>query len=160
MKKNSLQTTHYPKTNLSTNLFGRTFCTQNVLATPLTKHGFSTLFIVIILGAISLSLVFSLSASSVWSIKGSTDTKNANKAKALVNSCAEVALEVLRENNNYTGTNNVILDGNTCTYTVLNTGGTTRSVAVSGSVSGVTRKLNIITGTFNPLVVSSWQEVQ
>ena len=105
----------------------------------LTKRGFSTLFIVIILGAISLSLIISLSTGSVWSIKSSTDTKNANKAKVLVNSCAEIALEVMREDNNYTGTDNVTLNGNTCTYIVSNTGGTTRAVVVSGVVNGVTR---------------------
>ena len=124
-----------------------------------TKQGFSTLFIVIILGAISLSVILSLSTSSVWSIKGSTDTKNSNVSKALVNSCAEVALEVIRENNSYTGTDNVVLEGNTCTYTVSNTGGTTRDIVVSGAINGVTRKLNITTSTFNPLVVSLWQEI-
>lgn len=148
MKK--LLTTHYPKTNFNKNLFGRTL--------P-AKHGFSTLFIVIILGAITLSIVFALSTGSAWSIRGSIDTKNSNKAKALVNACAEVALERIRENNAYTGTDSVALDGNTCTYIVSNTGGTTRSLLVSGLVSGVTRKLNITTGTFNPLVVSSWREI-
>lgn len=120
--------------------------------------GFSTLFIVIILGAISLSVIFSLSTSSLWSIRGSTDTKNSNKAKSLVNACAEVVLEVMRENNAYTGSNGVVLDSNTCTYTVSNTGGTTRNVLVSGMVEGIIRKINITTGSFNPLAISSWQE--
>lgn len=139
------------------------FCKENtensLCQKPSRARAFSTLFIVIILGAISLSVILSISTSSVWSIKGSTDTKNANISKALVNSCAEVALEVMRENNSYTGTNSEILNGNTCTYTVSNTGGTTRSITVSGVVNGVTRKLNITTSTFNPLVVSTWQEI-
>ena len=123
------------------------------------KKGFSTLFIVIILGAIGLSVAFSLSTSSVWSTRGSNDTKNSNKAKSLTNTCAEVALEAMRENNNYTGVSNLVLDGNTCTYTVTNTGGTTRSLVISGTVGDVVRKINITTGTFNPLVISSWLEV-
>jgi len=123
------------------------------------KKGFSTLFIVIILGAIGLSVAISLSTSSVWSTRGSNDTKNSNKAKSLTNTCAEVALEAMRENNNYTGVSNLVLDGNTCTYTVTNTGGTTRSLVISGTVGDVVRKINITTGTFNPLVISSWLEV-
>lgn len=122
-------------------------------------NGFSTLFIVIILGAIAMSVAFSLSTSSVWSIKGSNDTKNSNRAKSLVNSCAEVVLEVMRESNSYTGVDSVVLDGNTCTYTVTNTGGATRGIAISGTIGGVVRNLNITTGSFNPLVISSWQEM-
>jgi hypothetical protein len=122
------------------------------------KKGFSTLFIVIILGGIALSVALSLSTSSVWSIKASNDTKDSNKAKSLVNACAEVALEVMRENNSYAGTDNVVLDGNTCTYTVTNTGGTTRGIVIFGTVGGIVRKIDITTSTFNPLVISYWQE--
>lgn len=122
--------------------------------------GFSTLLIVILLGSAGLALVLGLSTSSVWSIKSSIDTKNSNQAKALVNACAEVALETIRENNSYTGSSSVALNNNTCNYTVADTGGMTRSVVVSGTVAGIVRKLNITTSAFNPLVISSWQEVQ
>ena len=121
--------------------------------------GFSTLFIVIIVGAICMSIAFSLSTSSMWSIRGSNDTKNANKAKALINACAEVVLEVMRENNSYTGSDVVVLDGFSCTYSVSNLSGSSRSISISGNVNGVIRNLNITTSTFNPLVISSWQEI-
>ncbi len=122
------------------------------------NKGFSTLLIVILLGGVALGLTLTLSTSSFWSIKGSMDSKSSNVAKSLVNACAEVALEVMRESNSYAGTNSVTLNGGTCSYTVANTGGTTRSVSVSGTVDAVTRKLSIITSAFNPIVVSSWQE--
>lgn len=121
--------------------------------------GFSTLLIVIILGGVALALTLSLSTSSLWSIRGSIDSKYSNTSKSLVNACAEIALETMRENNSYTGTSNVALSGNSCSYTVTNTGGTTRSVTVSGTVSGVTRKLSVTTSSFNPLTISSWEEV-
>lgn len=120
--------------------------------------GFSTLLIVIILGGVALTLVLTLAASSVWSMKGSVDSGISNQAKSLVNACAEVALEAMREDNSYAGTNNITLQGATCTYTVTNTGGTTRSITVSGVVRDITRKLLITTSTFNPLVIASWQE--
>lgn len=124
----------------------------------LKNEGFSTLFVVIILGSLSLALSLSLSTSSVWSIKSSINSKNLYQAKSLVNACAEVALETIRENNNYIGTNNVVIDGNTCTYSVSNTGGNTRYISVSGSVRDVFRKLDINTSSFNPLVIYSWIE--
>jgi hypothetical protein len=120
--------------------------------------GFSTLLVVILLGSVSLTLALTLATTSVWSIRGSIDTRNSNQAKALVNACAEVALEAIRENNNYIGTNSVTLNSNICNYTVTNTGGTTREVMVSGVVNGINRNLNINTSAFNPLVISSWQE--
>lgn len=124
-----------------------------------SNRGFGTLLIVILLGGVALALTLLLSTSSVWSIRGSIDSKTANIAKSLANACAEVALEAMRENNSFTGTNTVALNGNTCLYTVTNTGGTTRSVSVSGTVGGITRKLTITTTAFNPLTIGSWQEV-
>ncbi|OGZ05189.1 MAG: hypothetical protein A2845_02615 [Candidatus Lloydbacteria bacterium RIFCSPHIGHO2_01_FULL_49_22] len=122
------------------------------------QKGFSTLFIVIVLGGTALSLTLALATSSMWSIRGSINTRNGVHAKALVNACAEVALETLRENNSYTGTGNVMLNESTCTYTVSNTGGTSRAIAVVGSVSDIVRNVHITTGSLNPLVVSLWQE--
>jgi hypothetical protein len=122
------------------------------------EKGFSTLLVVILLGSVVMTLAFVLTTSSVWSIRSSIDTKNSNKAKSLVNACAEVSLEKIRENNNFTGTGNVVLSGNSCTYEVFNTGGTTRNLVVSGVVNSITRNLNITTSSFNPLTISSWQE--
>jgi len=123
-----------------------------------TSRGFSTLLIVILLGGVALALTLTLTTSSLWSIRGSIDSKVSNTAKSLVNACAEVALEAMRENNSYTGTSNVLLNNNTCSYTVSNTGGSTRSVSVSGTINDVTRNLSITTSSFNPLVIASWQE--
>lgn len=122
------------------------------------KSGFSTLLVVILLGSVALTLALTLTTSSVWSIRGSMDSRSSNKAKGLVNACAEVALEKIREDNNFIGTSSVILNGNTCNYTITNTGGTNRNLVVSGTVGGIVRNLNISTSAFNPLVVSSWQE--
>jgi len=123
-----------------------------------TKKGFSTLLVVILLGGVALTLTLTLATSSLWSIRGSIDSKSSNISKSLINACAEVALEAMRENNSYTGTSNVLLNNNTCSYTVSNTGGSTRSVSVSGTINDVTRKLTITTSSFNPLVIASWQE--
>jgi hypothetical protein len=124
------------------------------------KKGFSTLFVVIILGSISLGLVLFFTTSSLWAIKSGTNVKNSNQSKSLVNACAEIVLKTIREDNNYTGSGSVVLGGNTCNYMVTNNGGTTRSIVISGVVVDITRKLQITTTSFNPLIISSWQEVE
>lgn len=124
------------------------------------KKGFSTLYIVIILGSLSLGLVMMFSTSSLWAIKSSTGIKNSNQSKSMVNTCAEIVLEMIRETNSYVGSGNVLLGGNTCNYTITNTGTNTRSISISATKGEAVRKLQISTTAFNPLVVSSWQEVE
>jgi hypothetical protein len=122
-------------------------------------RGFGTLLIVIILGGISLGLALWISTSSLWSIRGSIDDTASAQSKALVNACAEIALEQMRENTSFTGSGNQTIGSNTCSYTVTNTGGNNRSVSVTGAVGTITRKLQITTSAFNPLTIASWQEV-
>jgi len=124
------------------------------------NKGFGTLFIVIVLGGIALALALWVSTSGLWSVRGSINNASSAQTKALVNACAEVALEAMRENNSYVGTSNVTISGNTCTYTVTNTGGSNRSVSVTGNIGAITRKLLITTNAFNPLTIVSWQEVE
>lgn len=121
--------------------------------------GFATLFSVIALGSVSLGLVIWVSTSSVWSLLGSRDQHLSAQARSLVNACAEIALENMRENTSYTGTNSVIIGSDACSYTITNNGGDSRSITISGSVGTITRKLEISTNAFNPLVIESWQEV-
>jgi len=127
--------------------------------TNIQNTGFSTLLIVIILGGVGLSMVLALSMSNVWSIRGSMDSRTSNIARSLVNACAEISLEKIRENNAYTGTGNVTLNNNSCSYTVSNTGGSTRSITVTGTVGSIVRTLTITTSSFNPLTIQSWKEI-
>ncbi len=122
------------------------------------QKGFGTLYIVIIIGSIVLSLSLWLSTGSFWSIQNGINLKNSQQTRSLVEACAEVALEAMRENNSYTGSNSITIGTNSCNYTVTNTGGDNRSISNTGSVGSVTRKLEVTTSSFNPIVISSWQE--
>jgi hypothetical protein len=123
------------------------------------NKGFGTLYIVIILGSAALGLALYISTSSFWSIRGSIDGRQSDKAKALANACAEIALEMMRENNSYAGSDDLSLEGSTCNYSVSNTGGATRLVEVSATVGNIVRKLEISTSAFNPIEIEYWQEV-
>ena len=122
------------------------------------QKGFSTLFIVIILGSVSLALALSLSTSTFWSIRGGTDARSSAQARALVNGCAEVVLETIRENPSSSGSGTMDIAGNTCTYSYSANAGT-GTITLSGVVNGITRKLSVSTTGQNPLTIASWQEV-
>lgn len=123
------------------------------------KKGFSTLFIVIILGMGSISLIFFLTASSFWSIRSSINTKNSAQARAMANACAETTLESIRQNNTYLGSGSMNIGNSSCTFAVTNTGGNNRNILVSGTSGQAIRKINITTSAFNPIIISSWQEI-
>jgi hypothetical protein len=122
------------------------------------QKGFSTLFIVIILGSVSLALVLTLSTSTGWSLRGGTDDRSSAQARALVNGCAEVLLETIRENPSSSGSGTMNIAGNTCTYSYSASGGT-GTINASGQVKGIIRKLSVSTTGQNPLTIVSWQEV-
>jgi len=123
------------------------------------NKGFATLVVVIILGIVSLGLSLWLAGSSALALQDGTNTKKSFVAKALVSACAEVALEAMKEDNNYTGTNIVTLNNNVCSYTIINTGGTKRTIDVIGTVDPVVRKIQVLTSAFNPLIIERWQDV-
>lgn len=121
--------------------------------------GFSTLLVVIILGSVATGFILYASTTSLWSVRTSIDNKNSMQAGQLANACAELALEVMRENNSFTGSGNDIINGNACNYEVIDNGGNNRTINVTGVVGGITRKLQIITSSFNPINIVSWQNI-
>lgn len=123
------------------------------------SEGFSTLLVVIIIGTIITGLILYASTAGLWSIQGSIADKISMQSDQMASACAELALEVIRENNSFTGSGSGSIGSNNCNYTVSNTGGSNRQVNVTSVVSGITRKIKIITDSFNPINVVSWQNV-
>lgn len=124
-----------------------------------TQKGFATLLVIIILGSIITALVLYITTTGLWSIMGSVNDKNSVQADQIASACAEVAMEAMRENNSFTGSGSQTIGANTCNYTVTSGGGNNRIIQVTGIVGNITRKLLITTSEFNPIVVSSWQNV-
>ena len=65
----------------------------------------------------------------------------------------------MRENNNFTGSGNATIIGNSCAYFVNDDGGNSRIINVTSTMKGITRKLQITTNDFNPIAIVSWQNV-
>ncbi|PIT94606.1 hypothetical protein COT98_02590 [Candidatus Falkowbacteria bacterium CG10_big_fil_rev_8_21_14_0_10_39_9] len=124
------------------------------------KPAFVSLISVLILGAVGLSISVYIILFGLASSRDSLSLSQSAQAQTLATACAESALEQIRETAAYTGTTNLSLGHGTCFYTVANTGGETRIINVTATVSGVVRRLSLVVVDIVPLIItSSWQEV-
>lgn len=124
------------------------------------KNGYITIFIVTIVGSIIMLTALSFSLLEYDNIISSKLFYQSERAKGVVNACAEKALEQIRENVNYQGNGSLSFDYGNCFFTVSNLGGLNRNIIASSTVSGIIRKVSININQINPkLNVLSWQEV-
>lgn len=115
---------------------------------------------VIIFSAVALTTVLSLSLAVLSYSRISASFSASFKAKALAEACLEQALMEVRRDTNYSGTTVFSLDGNSCTYMVINTGGDTREVRAEASFGGATRKIKAgVSDLYPKILLSSWEEV-
>lgn len=121
--------------------------------------GYVTLLSVLVVGAVGLAISISLVLLGTASSLSSFTMEQSNQAKGLANACSEAALQQIHDNTAYTGTAGLTLGQGTCSYTVTNTGGTTRTVAASGTVGTIVRRVTILVSSLSPLItLTSWQE--
>lgn len=125
---------------------------------PPCANGYILLISVIIVGAIATSVAVALLFLSAADSKNAISHQQSEQAKATANACAEEALEQIRTDKNFTGTNSIALNNGLCTYTIANTGGQTRSIISSSTVSNVTRRLSVSVTAINPIIIMAWQE--
>ena len=130
------------------------------MVTHLLDKGFITLVTVLVVGAIGLSIASSLILLGVGATKTGISIQQSNGAKALALTCAEEALEKIREESGFSGSGNISLGQGTCSYTVSLGSGEARTVTATGTVSTVVRKVEIGLSQINPTItITSWQEV-
>lgn len=126
------------------------------------QKGFITLISVLVVGAVGVAITLSLIQLGLGSSRTSFAVEQSNQAKALTNSCAEEALQQIRDSVSFTGSGNLAIGQGTCVYTVANQGGSNRAISASGTVDSIIRKVSIIL-TVNAInsriTVTSWQEV-
>ena len=124
------------------------------------RNGFILLVTVLVLGAAGLAVAISLLFLGLGMSRSSSSLESAELAKSMANACAEEGLNNLQADIGYTGSGSVTIGANSCSFTVSNTGGTTRLVAASATVRTSTRKVNVSVSALSPKVtVSQWAEV-
>jgi hypothetical protein len=127
---------------------------------PAVKPAYILLISVLILGAISLVIASALLLLGISGTKTVISLEQGAKARYLANACAEEALEQIRSSTTYVGVVNLTYSEGTCSYTVTNTGGSTREIRVISTAYSNTQRLLINLSSLSPqLTVSSWKEV-
>ncbi len=118
------------------------------------------MLLVIITGAIGVATSVSLLLLGVGSSRSSLSFDKSNQAKALVNACAETALDQIRSSPAFSGSASLTFGQGNCSYTVTNLGGQNRLVNASSTVDEVLRKVKITLNQITPKInLTFWQEV-
>lgn len=134
--------------------------TQCPVVTMNGSQGFITLFGVLVVGAIGVATALSLLFISVGSSNASLAILRSVSARALVNACAEEALEQIHNAPVFTGTGALTNREGTCAYAVTSLGGQNRLIEATGTVVAVVRKVRVNIDRITPRIqVVSWQEV-
>jgi len=123
------------------------------------EGGYVILLATLMVGSISLATATVLLSRGSDRTKSALVTQQAGQARQLATACAEEAMQTLRANTNYAGTSNLTLGAGSCTYTVVNSGGTARTISSVGTVSSVVRRqqVNATIGT-SSITITSWQD--
>lgn len=125
------------------------------------KKGFSTLTSVIILLFASVFIIVSTISGSTDTFIASSSTLASVEARALANSCAETAMNSLKINLAYAGSETFTFGNGSCSIQpVTGSGNTNRIIRTSGTVRGVTRETEMSVQTVNPTtVLNYWIEL-
>lgn len=124
------------------------------------QQGFITLMSMLIVVAIGTMVSVSLLLLGLASSRSSFSVEQSKQAQALVDTCAEEALQQIQSNQSFSGSGNLSLGQGSCSYTVVNGGGQNRIITANSAVGTVIRKISISIDTITPAInISSWQEV-
>ena len=112
--------------------------TDNMRVKALNKKGYMTLLAVFALAGVGVAVTVSLALLSIDASRMTGAWNDEGTLIALADACAEEGMEQLRLDTGYTGTENVSLNGGTCSVVVTDLGGNSRQLNVEGNVnSGV-----------------------
>lgn len=131
-----------------------------ILQPTAKNEGFVALISVILIGAVGTAIAVSVILLSLGSSRTSFALEQSNQTKALVNACAEEALQQISDSTPFTGTGNLTLGQGSCSYTVTSQSGQNRTIIATGTVGTIVRKVKITIDKINPDInITSWQEV-
>ncbi len=124
------------------------------------NKGFITLISVLVLTAIGVAVGVSVILSGLGSSRSAFALEQSGQAKALANACAEESLQQIYDSIPFSGTATLTFGEGSCTYTVTKLTGQNRTIAVTGTVGTIVRKVNILIDKITPTInITSWQEV-
>lgn len=108
-----------------------------------TKKGFVATSAVLVFGAL-LFAYFTLSLQTDFAIDRSSGLlRDSFYADYMSDMCIEEAMDIIWNNNSFTGSGSVIQSAYSCGYLVTNTGGVTRQIVASSTVGDVVSNLRV-----------------
>jgi len=113
---------------------------------------------VLLLAAIGVGISATLLSLSISSAQTAATLEESAKARAVVNVCAEKALQLLIVTRTYTGSGSVRLENQSCTYAVNQFDATSNNIYATSTVGQTTRKLHVRI-KIPELIVMSWKEI-
>lgn len=124
------------------------------------KPGFATLFSVIILILISTFIISGMLLTNNMTIKENALYRDSAEARILANSCADVAVNKLKLDNTYTGSETITVGAKQCQIlAITGSGNSNRVVRTSAVVNTVTRKVEVSITTIRPTTfISYWND--
>lgn len=124
-------------------------------------NGYITLVSVLIVGSIALASATSLLLLGVDTSRTALANTQAAAARAAANTCAEIALDKVRQDALYQGDETVTFPNGSCTIAPFIYPDPTRPlIQLTATVGGSVRKLSVQVAALAPQVqLESWQEV-
>ena len=123
------------------------------------KNGYVALVTVIVLGSVATLVASTLLLLGLGHTRTALTESQSIQARASADACVEESLRQLRLSSSFTGTGNLILSGSSCSYNVVNTGGSTRQIITSGISGNSTRRNTVDVLSLSPnIVFNKWQE--
>lgn len=124
------------------------------------QKGYVALMAVLIIGAAVTAIATTLLVFGVDSSRQFLAEQQSAQARKLADACGDEALQQIHDSTLFTGTNSLTLATGTCSYTVTNIGGQTRSVDASATIGSVVRKIKVYaTIGVSSISITSWQDV-
>lgn len=129
---------------------------------PLLKYkAYVALFTVILVGVIGISVATSLLLLGLDFWRTSFSSQQSDQARAYADACAEVALNRIRENINYSGNDTITFpNGNCIIRPVIGSGTETPAVETQAQVGESIRKIQVVLNSVRPQIeIYQWLEV-
>lgn len=122
--------------------------------------GYVTLLSVILLTVFGTVVAVTTLSIATDNVSAANTISRSKQAKALADSCMEIAINTLKDDLNYAGNQSFNIGGGSCTINPISgSGNTNRGISVTGTFSGITRRASVTILTVNPLTnFNNWQE--
>lgn len=141
---------------------------QQLLGNSSQKGGYLTLLSVLVISAVVMALVLFRLNDSISISQTTIASEEFFRARALAHACAETGILKVKTEPDFSGSNNLTLQGDTCSYTIENTSNSESNLRSSGNAGGSTSKIRVTisknvlgNGISTTTTISSinWQEV-